>query len=122
MAISAKLAILSSTIIEALKIFIIYHAAFSYCLDWRGMFGVVFVVTMILSSIDGWIISKLTETEVNRLINEYGNLVLAITTMGMITILTILTKHLSFLAALGIYFVPGLLITLVRLFILNDKM
>lgn len=122
MRISANGAILSTVAIETLKIFIIYYAAFTYCLGWRGMFGVVFLATAILSSIDGWVYSMLSEGELKRLIEEKGNIVLAVSVIAMIAILAILTTHLSFLYALGIYFVPGLLVTLVRVFILNDKM
>ena len=105
---------LETLLISILNIVVVYIAAFTYKLHWKGVLTVMVLASVLTAGVTHIVLSKLNFVkEHNQTINE-GIAVLGITLFSSIAVLTILTIRFDLPEAIGISILSGLLSVIVR--------
>jgi len=105
---------IETLLISIINIFVVYIAAFTYKLKWKGVISVMVLASVITAAATHFIISKLTFIKQHsETINE-GIAVLGMALFSSVAILTILTIRFDLPEAIGISFLSGILSVLAR--------
>jgi len=105
---------LETLLISILNIVVVYIAAFTYKLHWKGVLTVMVLASVLTAGVTHIILSKLSLIKQHsQTINE-GIAVLGVALLSSVAVLTILTIRFDLPEAIGISVLSGLLSVLVR--------
>jgi len=108
--------LLEVSAVSFVNVFIVYSAAFSYSLDWRGMVAVIVLASFLTASLNKLFLQHISMTKVDEgaLIGEVIGILL-ISALSSLAVFIILVFRFNFLMALGLSILSGFLLSLVRI-------
>jgi hypothetical protein len=102
--------------VAVINVFIVYMAAFSYKLDWRGMVAVIVLASFLTASLNSLFLKNISVTKVDEreLIAE-GMGILLISVLSSLAVFIVLVSRFNFVMAIGMSLFSGLLLSMVRM-------
>jgi hypothetical protein len=98
-----------------INVFIVYMAAFSYKLDWRGMVAVIVMASILTASLNSLFLKNIRVTKIDeRALMAEGMGILLISVLSSLAIFIVLVSRFNFAMAIGLSFFSGLLLSMVR--------
>lgn len=97
------------------NVVIVYMAAFSYRLDWRGMVAVIVLASFLTASLNSLFLKNISVTKIDeRALMTEGMGILMISVLSSLAVFIVLVSRFNFMMAIGMSLFSGLLLSLVR--------
>ena len=102
--------------VSCVNVGIIYAAAFSYHLDWRGMTAVIVLASFLTASLNQLVLKKIstTKADATELLSEAMG-ILIISMISGLAVFIILIFRFTFLTAIGLSVLSGVALSLLRM-------
>jgi hypothetical protein len=98
-----------------INVFIVYMAAFSYKLDWRGMVAVIVMASILTASLNSLFLKNIRVTKIDeRALMAEGMGILLISVLSSLAIFIVLVSRFNVMMAIGMSLFSGLLLSMVR--------
>lgn len=106
---------LEVAVVALINVFIVYSAAFSYQLDWRGMVAVIVLASLLTASLNSLFLKKISMTKIDeRALIAEGMGILLISALSSLAVFIVLVYRFNFVMAIGLSLLSGLLLSMVR--------
>lgn len=106
---------LEVAIVAFINVFIVYVAAFSYQLDWRGMVAVIVLASFLTASLNSLFLKKISMTKIDeRALMAEGMGILLISALSSLAVFIVLVYRFNFMMAIGLSLFSGILLSLLR--------
>ena len=101
--------------VASINVFIVYMAAFSYKLDWRGMVAVIVLASLLTASLNSLFLKNISVTKIDegKLVAE-GMGILLISLLSSLAVFLVLVSRFNFMMAIGMSLFSGFLLSMVR--------
>jgi len=101
--------------VAVINVFIVYMAAFSYKLDWRGMVAVIVLASFLTASLNALFLKNISVTKIDeRAMMAEGMGILLISVLSSLAVFIVLVSRFNLAMAIGLSFLSGLLLSMVR--------
>lgn len=101
--------------VASINVFIVYMAAFSYKLDWRGMVAVIVLASFLTASLNSLFLKNISVTKVDeRALMAEGMGILLISALSSLAVFLVLVSRFNFMMAIGMSLFSGILLSMVR--------
>jgi hypothetical protein len=98
-----------------INVFIVYMAAFSYKLDWRGMVAVIVLASFLTASLNSLFLKNISVTKIDeRALMAEGMGILLISVLSSLAVFIVLVSRFNFMMAIGMSLFSGLLLSMLR--------
>jgi hypothetical protein len=107
---------LEVAVVSFINVFIVYTAAFSYQVDWRGMVAVIVLASLLTASLNRMLLSNISTTKASKseLVGEAMG-ILIISILSSLAVFIILIYRFNIAMALGLSILSGVFLSLVRM-------
>jgi len=106
---------LEVAVVAVINVFIVYMAAFSYKLDWRGMVAVIVLASFLTASLNALFLKNISVTKIDeRAMMAEGMGILLISVLSSLAVFIVLVSRFNLAMAIGLSFLSGLLLSMVR--------
>lgn len=106
---------LEVAVVAFVNVVIVYMAAFSYQLDWRGMVAVIVVASFLTASLNSLFLKNISVTKIDeRALMAEGMGILLISALSSLAVFIVLVYRFNFMMAIGMSLFSGLLLSLIR--------
>ena len=101
--------------VASINVFIVYMAAFSYQLDWRGMVAVIVLASFLTASLNSLFLKNISVTKIDeRALMAEGMGILLVSILSSLAVFLVLVFRFNFAMAIGLSLLSGLLLSMVR--------
>ena len=101
--------------VASINVFIVYMAAFSYQLDWRGMVAVIVLASFLTASLNSLFLKNISVTKIDeRALMAEGMGILLVSILSSLAVFIVLVSRFNFAMAIGLSLLSGLLLSMVR--------
>ena len=102
--------------VAVINVFIVYMAAFSYKLDWRGMVAVIVLASFLTASLNSLFLKNISATKVDeRELMAEGMGILLISVLSSLAVFIVLVSRFNVVMAIGMSLFSGFLLSMVRM-------
>ena len=106
---------LEVAVVAFINVFIVYMAAFSYKLDWRGMVAVIVLASFLTASLHSLFLKNISMTKIDeRKLMAEGLGILLISALSSLAVFLVLVFRFNFIMAIGMSLFSGLLLSMAR--------